>query len=488
MRKAFTLIELLVATALAMFIILLAATAFRLIVNGMRTAQRLSVENGMLRAGFFVALDDADFWRSHADPAQPYDKGDLALGVANGNAFRKRIFAPVSFHARLEPDRPRLPASLTAAEVAAHPLPNLNALLPHDPRSWYRGHLWTDARPNNGIERITDLPNRDWGMSGYGAPAGITPRHLFGPYSMSANINMAEWKSTMSTLGIDPVANGTAKIEVDVQEYAPHAMWKVFQRIGQLGVLTYMPNGTAMRLQDSNGESPWWGSDPVVAGSINNHPYQVADTAIVSGDDRRQVGHCWTAVVEERLLLDAARFMGMGFDQRTHAIGLRTVIGKEVYTTSNAAVDFPYDYDEYYGGMRGNDGNNSQLGRSPQASVIPATGSGVKRGGDRSVPPEFTATTVRLPWNTTDWERRASANFLDLTSKPDDMPILKTALVRYQRVACTDVTIPTVIIENPESGKRVEIRWTMATTTLRGARQHWSAMYPGTMGDAYVDP
>jgi len=83
MQRAFSLIELLIAMALGMIIIYTAVAGFRLASSSISVANRLSVENRIIRAGITDALDKVDFWTDVDAPA-----GDAADSAFNGQALR----------------------------------------------------------------------------------------------------------------------------------------------------------------------------------------------------------------------------------------------------------------------------------------------------------------------------------------------------------------------------------------------------------------
>ncbi len=83
MRRAFTLIELLIAMALGTVIIYTAVAGFRLASSSITIANRLSLENRIIRAGMANALDQADFWTDVDAPG-----GDTTDTAFNGQALR----------------------------------------------------------------------------------------------------------------------------------------------------------------------------------------------------------------------------------------------------------------------------------------------------------------------------------------------------------------------------------------------------------------
>jgi hypothetical protein len=71
MRRGFTVLELAIATALAAVLCLTAWSAVAGAAQAMSVANRLSIDNALLREGSLAALDDLDTWRSLDDPEDP---------------------------------------------------------------------------------------------------------------------------------------------------------------------------------------------------------------------------------------------------------------------------------------------------------------------------------------------------------------------------------------------------------------------------------
>lgn len=103
--RAFTLLELMIAVALASMIVYTAVAAFRVASQSMTVAKRLSVENNMLRAGYYAALEELDFW-------DLYDNRAATDVTKNPLRVAKKPFAPMSY----DPSRHSA-----------------------DPRTWWRG-------------------------------------------------------------------------------------------------------------------------------------------------------------------------------------------------------------------------------------------------------------------------------------------------------------------------------------------------------------
>ena len=68
LRQAFSLIELMIAITLGMLLIYAAMAGFRVASQSITTANRLAMENSLLRAGFHEALNEIDLWTAYDDP------------------------------------------------------------------------------------------------------------------------------------------------------------------------------------------------------------------------------------------------------------------------------------------------------------------------------------------------------------------------------------------------------------------------------------
>jgi hypothetical protein len=87
-RGGFTLIELMLAVALGMSIVLLAASAFRVTSESVRTAQRMARINEMISIGVLAALDEVDHWDAYDD------RSDDSPGKS-GQRLRQSLTIPV---------------------------------------------------------------------------------------------------------------------------------------------------------------------------------------------------------------------------------------------------------------------------------------------------------------------------------------------------------------------------------------------------------
>lgn len=67
-RHAFSLIEVMIAITLGMLLIFAAMSGFRVASQSITSANRLAMENSLLRAGFHEALNEIDLWTAYDDP------------------------------------------------------------------------------------------------------------------------------------------------------------------------------------------------------------------------------------------------------------------------------------------------------------------------------------------------------------------------------------------------------------------------------------
>lgn len=66
--SAFSLIEMMIAISLGMLLVYAAMAGFRVASQSITSANRLAMENSLLRAGFHEALNEVDLWTAYDDP------------------------------------------------------------------------------------------------------------------------------------------------------------------------------------------------------------------------------------------------------------------------------------------------------------------------------------------------------------------------------------------------------------------------------------
>ncbi|HEX3135240.1 MAG TPA: prepilin-type N-terminal cleavage/methylation domain-containing protein [Planctomycetota bacterium] len=86
-RHGFTLIELMISIALGAVLLYTAMAAFRVAAQSVTLANRLSLENAVLRAGYQVVHRDLDFWTDVDDPETSTRQALRPGAVASGMPF-----------------------------------------------------------------------------------------------------------------------------------------------------------------------------------------------------------------------------------------------------------------------------------------------------------------------------------------------------------------------------------------------------------------
>jgi prepilin-type N-terminal cleavage/methylation domain-containing protein len=166
-RHAFTLIELMIAVALGALIVYTAVAGFSAASTAITRANRLSLDNGLLRASYFQAQAYLDFWTDLDDPEadQPASNPLRATQAVRGLS------------------RPRgLPFT---------PMRTVNPTfdgdwLPHDPRGWYRGNLVDGYREST---LIWENRSGRWvNASEDPVPPDSYPHLLFGRYALFSGV------------------------------------------------------------------------------------------------------------------------------------------------------------------------------------------------------------------------------------------------------------------------------------------------------------
>lgn len=99
-RDAFTLIELMIAVTLSMMIVFTAFSAFRVVGQTVATSKRMSLENSMMRTGFFAALDELDFWDLYDDRNAPTPASNPLRAIG-------KPFCPVTWDPTKKPSDPK---------------------------------------------------------------------------------------------------------------------------------------------------------------------------------------------------------------------------------------------------------------------------------------------------------------------------------------------------------------------------------------------
>jgi len=134
--RAFTMIELVMSLAMGLAIILTIYAGFRQMAEGIKNAEAMALDNDLLNAGIFQALEEVDSWSSTDNPSwQP-------LRTSSGSY--KELDVLTGNYAADGSDWDELPQPFnhfddTAAASRTADTYYAFYFEPHDKRSWYRG-------------------------------------------------------------------------------------------------------------------------------------------------------------------------------------------------------------------------------------------------------------------------------------------------------------------------------------------------------------
>ncbi len=486
-RHAFTLIELLVAMAVGLTVLVLAVATFRSVSASLADITRISRETHLLRTGYLLALRDADFWDSHANPNAPYHKGFLRKGRGlNSSLQQRRLMAPISFDGSMDPQ-----AALADAQV-----PNPNQMMAHHPGSWYRNGLHPSLGAGiNDVGAMVD-PRDDWRFNVTG---GAPPRMREGDLGLTAATAMPvddrfpalAWDGGVGspygypTHGYLDTSHPGSPDAGDaayrrMHSARPRAMLQMFQRLGHRGWIEYMPNHTPINVADQDGWLPGHTSRPTLSGAasdtrwVGNHWFGGLFGGTANSSSWSNVTVTGFFKVANQAGADILGLNRMAFHDGSDAGPNLRAIAATTWTNGLSSID---EADTYTVQASGESGNQYfgliQWNRSDLL-------------GDISRWPAGSTMTLRLPYNLADQEQdhvRLAAElggaasqyqWLDVTSKPADVPMLRTSITRFTKFMGSNICVVRTVVEDPATGFRRELTIVPMSTTLRGARQHWA--------------
>ncbi|MBA3700639.1 MAG: type II secretion system protein [Planctomycetes bacterium] len=177
--RAFTLIELLIAITLGMLIVYTATAGFRAASQSVTLSNRLALENSLLRAGYFAATQDADWWLAWDDPDD--SRNQRLRWFADYQPLKRGgPFAP--FDARTFPRGGTLGTDSERGWNPAYTWPA------NDARAWFNGNLVEQGQHSGHVfghyelfshNKTSPLLNRSMhaGGTGIGVPfnGSVTP-------------------------------------------------------------------------------------------------------------------------------------------------------------------------------------------------------------------------------------------------------------------------------------------------------------------------
>lgn len=203
--RGFTLIELMIAISLGMLLVYTATAGFRSASQSVTLSNRMALENSLLRAGYFAAVQDADWWLAWDDPDDSSNQ-------------RLRWFANYSPWKRGNPFTP----------FGASVFPRGGTLGQDTQRGWDPTYTW----PAN--------DSRSW-FNGNLVEEGNVSGHVFGHYELFAhNKSAPNLTKVMSTGGsqIGIAFNGSA---VPTRTWYGNQLESLKNAMGYYGAAEYMP-------------------------------------------------------------------------------------------------------------------------------------------------------------------------------------------------------------------------------------------------------
>jgi prepilin-type N-terminal cleavage/methylation domain-containing protein len=485
----FTLIEVMVAVALAAMLILIAVSAFRAITSTVRTVNRLSVENGLLRQGFQVLLEDADFRHSEANPEGPYFKTWAQRSTITEGFKYRRPYQKMALSKRLD-QAPLYGVAAPSGVLTGSPttdqifvLPNPNVLI-HDPRSWYREQgFWQNK---NGV---------GWSEK-YGTidpPLPMLTRDHFSIHGLYQHIAATDMRTATSLpaakadgtpyLATNPVPGGFQPQLVN--SYNPALRISAFNLLSYIGTYVYGGPGAPFVIWDQEGHLPNWFGTTLT----KSHPLAIGDVG--------------TDVAYNYLQFDGASSDNMERWTRNRMLWTQWLGTASGGSGNIPLLIKPVSEDVSASGGAGQAG---QSGYDYVMAVRPFPWDTYKQAtlnvnfGSWDQAPNYTSSTVRFPWNQADAETltRVQADRptemetwplqlpLRLTEVPAGMPIMRTSIIRLNAYLGTTLTYGKVSVVSPETGQVLELSFSTPGTDYRGARQHWGLASNGNFGDVYV--
>ena len=273
--RGFTLIELMLAIGLGILVIYTAYSGFRMASQCIVVANRLSLDNSLIRAGYSMAHDQLDYWTNLDDPNDATHETLRLSGLnVSGQNWAYSFTAQAPFPTTL--GLPFAPMNATGAAAGAFPanvdptsgassgsavprnastggpmvvlplvgtVPPANwendngfdptyAWAPHDPRTWFRGNplekwLWWVA------------PNTSPTIMGrYGAFTNVTPTPVFSTYTVNGPYPPPQTSAPSYSANYQASSN-----------YPPHLWYGrqllgLSRAIGWYGLFDYLPANT----------------------------------------------------------------------------------------------------------------------------------------------------------------------------------------------------------------------------------------------------
>ena len=476
--SGFTIIEMMISIGLGMLIVFTAVAGFRTASQTITAANRLSLENNLLRAGYFEAQVQLDFWTNFDSPTKPEAErplksealsiGPILDAVAAGNArglpftsmkdlARNGIWPKSGTNPRATPtSSPQSPTNINGALcnfIVPRPIGKISdstweldqgwdpsySWAPHDPRTWTRANMAEKDRNNTGRgnDELDSLP------------PFINGRYALFGNTLSTAQTLAVYKIKPDYNNPDP----TKKMEIkdlsytgypnnDIHSWYYNQLNGIYRAMGYAALADYLP---------ANAIYTW---------------YTTGTDITVGGMNRFGVHKDY-------------KFTNRDGDQRTSR-----GIYRNTYSSSYAYIN-PRSWDDYRVNPPPKDGK-------------PMTGNTLRQRFYQAYDSDYNASTVDagggwkggddLRWmlSHTNWPESL------IEERPHLWPDVQVSVGRLIKNA-HHVAIARISRLSPYTGELIELTWSGLGSTLRGARQQrhqntgW-ARWDNDPRSAIIDP
>lgn len=222
-RHGFSLVEVLISISLALVIIGTVYAGFQMATQSITTAERLALENRLMTAGLYIAIDEADSWRALDRPGReplrttPSKTIDVWSGgyTADGSDWQQlpQPFTPLADS-----------WPLSGAALPFEP----DRWAPHNPATWFRG--------DGGY-----YPGRDHSGKGMGGFAAHTDESGYGNYAIFEN----------AATRVREQSSGGATVNLDaIQRWLPNQHKGLKYALGFYGWMDYLPANAMVHYYD----------------------------------------------------------------------------------------------------------------------------------------------------------------------------------------------------------------------------------------------
>lgn len=281
---AFTLIEMMIAVALGMLIVYTAVSGFRTAAQTITVANKLSLENSLLRSGYFEAQVQLDFWTNHDDPTKPDGERplksdslsvgritdwtgqgrDRGLPFTPMKTLQQRGIWPIANTVPRVVNGITLPGSGGAVGNSIMPRSQANVPVigweldrgwdpsyywsPHDPRTWCRANLAEKDRPNGGVanDGTNNFPpfiNGRYAIFANTSPGGQTLHS----YTIKPDLNHPDLAQRMVTqqvsyTGYPSIVNTNGSTSIPIYSWYNNQLDCLVNAMGYAAFCDYLPS------------------------------------------------------------------------------------------------------------------------------------------------------------------------------------------------------------------------------------------------------